>query len=602
MAEAWWKESIVYQVYWRSFRDTNGDGIGDLQGVIEKLDYIRSLGVTMLWINPFNESPDKDNGYDVSDYYAVMSKAGTMADFERLLAETHKRGMKLMMDVVLNHTSDQHPWFTSARSSRTHPKRDWYVWRDGTQIGADQVARAAPRRAQEARSGALGGSESAARSATAGAGTECQTQPAPPSNWRSYFTPSCWEWDAQTGQYYMHSFATEQPDLNWANPEVRQEMYRMLRFWLDKGVDGLRLDALALLAKPEYFMDADDPSDIRYLTHHPRLHDYLQEMHREVFAHYDIMTVGEIAFATPEIGVQFVDEARKELNTLFHFEVADEMPTWDLPRFKRIQRRWAAALQGRGFGSQFLNNHDHTRQVTRYGDDGRFRKASAKLLATMLHTLPGIPYIYQGEEIGMTGVRYETIDDYHDIAMMNSYAEEIGKGRDPVEVLRALQPLSRDNSRSPMQWSAERYAGFSTAEPWMKVNPNYVEIHVEEAERDPDSVLAYYRRLTSLRRQHPVMVYGSFTDLSGDDPQLYVYEREHEGIRWLVALNHGEHTRSFTLPKEEAAKQSAAAAWRLVLGNYEEARTDATSGDAITLRAYEARIYENCSLDANVES
>ncbi|MGM0883432.1 MAG: glycoside hydrolase family 13 protein [Bacillota bacterium] len=543
---AWWKESVVYQVYWRSFHDTDGDGIGDLKGVIEKLDYIRSLGVTMLWVNPFNESPDKDNGYDVSDYYAIMKKAGTMADFDRLLTETHARGMKLMMDVVVNHTSDRHPWFIESRSTRNNAKRDWYIWHDGK-------------------------------------------DGEPPTNWRSYFNPSCWELDEATGQYYMHSFATEQPDLNWANPEVREEIYKMLRFWLDKGVDGLRLDALALLAKPDKYADAENPRDIRYLTHNPGLHDYLQEMNREVFRHYDIMTVGEIAFATPETGVLFVDEERNELNTLFHFEVADEMPEWDMVRFKRIQMLWAESLKGRGFGSQFLNNHDHTRQVSRYGNDKEYREESAKLLATMIHTLPGIPYIYQGEEIGMTGVRYETIGDYQDIAMINKYVEEVGKGGDPAAVLRSLQPLSRDNSRSPMHWDDSSNAGFTKGTPWIKINPNYREINVERAEDDPNSVLAFYRKLIALRSRSPVMVYGDFTDISGDDAHLYVYIREYDGTKWIVLLNHGESPRTFTFPEAVIAQKTFNPVF--VLGTYETSGTWNDEG-TIELRPYEARIYE----------
>lgn len=541
---AWWKEAVVYQVYWRSFLDTNGDGIGDIQGVIEKLDYIQSLGVDFVWLNPFNASPDKDNGYDVSDYYAVMEKAGTMADFERLLKEVHRRGLKFMMDVVLNHTSDRHAWFEASRSSKDDPKRDWYIWRDPAEGGG------------------------------------------PPTNWRSYFNPSCWEFDERTGQYYMHSFAIEQPDLNWANPEVRQELYRMLRFWLDKGVDGLRLDALALLAKPARFVDAADPRDIRYLTHNPGLHEYLQEMNREVFSRYDMMTVGEIAFATPETGPLFVGEDRGELNTLFHFEVADEMPRWDMVRFKQIQRRWADALRNRGVWSQFLNNHDHTRQVTRYGNDGLYRVESAKLLATLVHTLPGIPYVYQGEEIGMTGVKYETIGDYDDIAMVNRYAEEVGKGRDPAAVLRELQPLSRDNSRTPMQWNAAAEAGFTTGKPWIKVNPNYAEINVEQAEADPSSVLHYYRQLIALRKANPVMVYGDFEDISGDDPHLYVYLRKLDGLTWIVLLNHNDDPGTFDLPAPYAGRPL-----RIVLANYPDVNETWAGGEMMELRPHEARVY-----------
>ncbi|CAM4405657.1 alpha-glucosidase [Paenibacillus tarimensis] len=542
----WWKESVVYQVYWRSFYDTDGDGYGDLQGVIRKLDYIRSLGITMVWLNPFNESPDKDNGYDISGYYGIMPKAGDEADFEELLTEVHKRGMKLMMDVVLNHTSNLHPWFLESRSSKDSPKRDWYIWKDGP---ADK----------------------------------------PPTNWRSYFNPSCWEYDESTGQYYMHSFAVEQPDLNWANPAVRQEMYRMLRYWLDKGIDGLRLDALALLAKPEQYRDAENPHDIRYLTHNPGLHGYLQEMNREVFSRYDMMTVGEIAYATPQNGPLFVDEERGELHTLFHFEVADEMPEWDMPRYKRIQRTWAAALRDRGVNSHFLNNHDHARQVTRYGNDGKYRVQSAKLLATLIHTLPGIPYVYQGEEIGMTGVRYDSIGDYQDIAMRNRYAEEVGLGKDPAAVLRSLQPLSRDNSRTPMQWSAAAQAGFTEGDPWIQVNPNYRSINVEQALADPDSVYYYYRDLIELRKRHSVMVYGEFEDISGDDPHLYVYYRILDSVRWTIMLNHAEESGFFSVPVFAGGGTEPV----LILGNYKDKPAIDLKSGRVELRPYEACIFES---------
>ncbi|REK64745.1 MAG: glucohydrolase [Cohnella sp.] len=541
--KTWWKESVVYQVYWRSFYDSDGDGYGDLEGLIQKLDYIRDLGVDIIWLNPVYESPDKDNGYDISDYEAIMPKAGTMDIWERLLSEVHARGMKLIMDLVVNHTSDRHPWFLESRSSRDNPKRDWYIWRDGK-------------------------------------------NGEPPNNWRSYFSPSAWEWDEATGQYYFHSFAVEQPDLNWKNPELRREIYRMMRFWLDKGIDGFRLDAIALLAKPEGFPDAENPEDIRYLTNNPGLHDYIREMNEQVFRHYDIVTVGETAFVSPEEGLKFVGEDRKELNTLFHFEVCDEMPAWDMLRFKEIQRRWYKVLWGKGTNSQFLNNHDHTRQVTRYGNDGPYRVQSAKLLATMLHTLPGIPYIYQGEEIGMTGVRFDSIDQYNDIAMKNRYDEEVRKGRDPQEVLQSLQALSRDNSRTPMQWNDSLHAGFTTGTPWINVNPNYKEINVEKDLSDPNSIYRYYQKLIELRKKHEVMVYGDFEELPEwmEDEHLYVYTRTLGDTRWLIVLNHSDEPSSMRLPSDYPAS-----ALQLLLSNYPE--NEADTDDRIELRPHEARIY-----------
>jgi oligo-1,6-glucosidase len=515
-----------------------------LEGLIRKLDYIRELGVDIIWLNPVYESPDLDNGYDISDYETIMPKAGSMEIWARLLSEVHARGMKLIMDLVVNHTSDRHPWFMESKSSRDNPKRDWYIWKDGVDGG-------------------------------------------PPNNWRSYFSPSTWEWDKETEQYYFHSFAIEQPDLNWENPELRHEIYRMMRGWLDKGVDGFRLDAIALLKKPEGFADADDPGDIRYLTNNPGLHDYMREMHEEVFRHYDIVTVGETAYVTPEEGLLFVGEDRRELNTLFHFEVCDEMPAWDMLRFKDIQRRWYKGLWGRGSNSQFLNNHDHTRQVTRFGNDGRYRVESAKLLATMLHTLPGIPYIYQGEEIGMTGVRFDSIELYNDIAMKNRYEEEVAKGGVPQEVFRSLQPLSRDNSRTPMQWNDSAYAGFTAGKPWINVNPNYAEINVENDLASPKSVYRYYQELIRLRRANDVMVYGEFEELPEwmDDEHLYVYTRTLGERTWLILLNHSDEGAAIRWPERYRDVSR-----KLLLANYPDQEAD--SFETIEMRPHEARVYE----------
>lgn len=534
--KAWWKEAVVYQVYWRSFYDSNGDGLGDLEGVIQKLDYISELGVDIIWLNPCYESPDVDHGYDVSNYYAISRKAGDMETFDRLLEEVHKRGMKLIMDLVVNHTSNQHPWFLESRSSKDNPKRDYYIWRDK------------------------------------------------PNNWRSYFTPSTWEYDPVTGEYYFHSFAVEQPDLNWKNPEVRQEIYKMIRFWLDKGVDGFRLDVINLLAKQEGFPDAEDPYDISYLGNNPGIHEYLQEMHEQVFRHYpDVFTVGEIPFVTPEDGLLYVGEDRNELHTLFHFEVCDYMERWDMLRFKEIQKRWYEGLWGKGWNSQFLNNHDHTRLVTRFGHDREYRVESAKLFAMMLHTLPGMPYIYQGEEIGMTGVRFESIDDYKDIAFRNRFIEEVEKGRDPEEVMDSLRHLARDNSRTPMHWDDSPNAGFTTGDPWIKVNPNYTEINVKKALEDPDSVYYTYKRLIRLRKEHPVMVYGTYEPLYEDHLQIYSYIRAYENERWLVILNISDQPCLFSLP--ESVPYSG---FEVILSNRVPNANESLK--ELRLQPYEARI------------
>jgi oligo-1,6-glucosidase len=544
MKQKWWKEAVVYQVYWRSFYDTDGDGYGDLQGVIEKLDYIKKLGIDIIWLNPIYESPDKDNGYDIAGYTSVMEKAGTMETWVRLLKEVHKRDMKLIMDLVVNHTSEHHPWFIESRSTKDNPRRDWYIWKDPKEDGS------------------------------------------PPNNWRSYFTPSVWEYDDQTEQYYMHSFAVEQPDLNWENPEVREAIFDMMKFWLDKGIDGFRMDVINLLAKVEGFPDADNPDNINYLGNNPGIHEYLQEMHDKVLKHYDVMTVGEIPFVTPEDGLKYVGENRGELNTLFHFQVADDMPSWDMIRFKEIQKTWYEGLHGKGWNSQFLNNHDHTRQVSRYGNDKEYRLESAKLLGTMIHTLPGMPYVYQGEEIGMTGVRFSSIEDYNDIAMKNKYKEEVEKGRNPQEVFESLLPLSRDNSRTPMQWDTGENAGFTDGTPWIKVNPNYKAINAEQALVNQDSVFYYYQKLIALRKENDVMVYGDYEDLSEGDEHLYVYTRSLDGVTWLVILNHSDNESSFNLPDQFNDDEK-----QLIIANY----GDVTKEDSIagtTLQPHEARIYQ----------
>ncbi|WLD93228.1 alpha-glucosidase [Alkalihalobacillus sp. AL-G] len=544
MKRTWWKEAVVYQVYWRSFNDTDGDGYGDLRGVIEKLDYIKKLGVDVIWLNPVYDSPDKDNGYDISGYEEVMEKAGTMEDWKKLLKEVHSRDMKLIMDLVVNYTSDQHPWFKESRSSMDNPKRDWYIWKDPKADGSV------------------------------------------PNNWRSYFTPSTWELDEQTGQYYFHSFATEMPDLNWRNPEVREAIFEMMKFWLEKGIDGFRMDVINLLAKLEGFPDANNPENINYLGNNPGIHQYLQEMNEKVLRHYDVMTVGEIPFVTPEDGLKYVGEDRNELDTLFHFQVADDMPSWDMLQFKEIQKTWHEGLYKKGWNSQFLNNHDHTRQVSRYGSDGGYRKESAKLLGTMIHTLPGTPYIYQGEEIGMTGVDFNSIDDYNDIAMKNKYEEEISKGRNPNEVLNELKPLSRDNSRTPVQWNDRKNAGFTEGKPWINVNPNYKTINVENALNDPDSIFYYYQKLIALRKNHDVMVYGDYKDLSDGDTHLYMYTRTLEDTTWLVLLNHSDDSYSLELPESFIGKNN-----ELIIANYNDVSDDEQI-DVIKLRPHEARIYK----------
>lgn len=539
MKKHWWNESVVYQVYWRSFYDSNGDGYGDLRGVIEKLDYIKTLGVDVIWLNPFYVSPDKDNGYDISDYYEIMPKAGKMEDFLELMEETKKRNLKVIMDLVVNHTSNEHPWFLESKASKDNPKRDWYIWRDGKDGNS-------------------------------------------PNNWRSYFCPSAWEYDENTEQYYFHSFAVEQPDLNWENQEVREAIYKMMHFWLQKGISGFRLDAIALLAKPAGYPNVKKPEDIRYLTNNPGVHEFLQEMNKKVFAHYDALTVGEVAFVSPEEGLLYVEESRKELDTLFHFEVCDEMPTWDLKRFKAIQKRWYEGLWGKGWNSQFLNNHDHTRLVTRYGNDKEYRVASAKLFATMLHTLPGIPYIYQGEELGMTGVKFPSIKDYNDIAMINKYQELTEKGMNPSEALASLQPLSRDNSRTPMHWDMTRNGGFTTGEPWINMNPNYQEINVANELENLDSIFYYYQQLIAWRKKFPVFIYGDYKQIAEEEESIYAYMRTYKGEKLVFVGNFSE--KKVTLQSEECINLSYN---HLLMSNY----SSEDKLQTVSMEPYESRLY-----------
>ena len=552
MERTWWKEAVVYQVYPRSFMDANGDGIGDLRGIINKLDYIKALGVDVIWLNPFYQSPNDDNGYDISDYYRIMTEFGTMADFEQLLAEVHRRGLKLIMDLVVNHTSDEHPWFLESRSSRDNPKRDYYIWRS-------------PRNGRE------------------------------PNNWRSFFTQPAWEWDETTGQYYLHLFSKKQPDLNWENAVVRQEIYKMMRWWLDKGIDGFRMDVINFLAKPAGLPDAepaDQPSVFvgPLCANQPGIHEYLQEMNREVLGRYDIMTVGETGFVAPEHGPVYTGADRHELNMIFHFEIMDTPLKLDLPLCKKIWGRWHRELKNSGWNSVYLNNHDQPRQVSRFGDDRHYRVESAKLLATLNLTLPGTPYIYQGEEIGMTNVAFPSIEDYRDIDMLNKFAEQVAAGCEPQIALAELQPRSRDNGRTPMQWDDSPQAGFSSAAPWIAVNPNYRTINAAAAEADPGSVLHYYRRLLRLRKRSPVLIYGDYQCLDEEDRAIYPYLRTLEHERWLVLLNFSGQERSFALPE-----QIGHPGLEPLIANYpiQTAAEGSRESDCgpLQLRPWEARLY-----------
>ncbi len=509
-APDWWKGAVVYQIYPRSFQDSNGDGIGDLRGILQRLDHLERLGVDVIWLSPVYRSPHADNGYDISDYQDIDPAMGTLDDFDELLAAVHDRGMKLVMDLVVNHTSDEHPWFVESRSSTDNPKRDWYWWRRPGPNGE------------------------------------------PPTNWESFFSGSAWQLDETTGEYYLHLFDRKQPDLNWENPEVREAVYTMMRWWLDRGVDGFRMDVINLISKNVALPDGVVPPGKLYgdgFPHYaggPRLHEYLQEMNREVFAgRPGLITVGETPGVTTAEAALFTDPARHEVDMVFQFEHVglDHGPVTKF-RPRRLEpgelaanlTRWQDALARVGWNSLYLGNHDQARSVSRFGDDSSHWYASATALATMLHLQRGTPYVYQGEEIGMTNMPFTTIDEHRDVESLNWFAEAVAAGSSPAEALLGLASMSRDNARTPMQWDASPSAGFTSGRPWIGVNPNASRINVA-AQDDDGSVLAHYRALIRLRHELPVVAHGSFSRVDAGDDAIFAFERVHGADRLLVVAN-----------------------------------------------------------------
>lgn len=557
MKKQWWKESVVYQVYPRSFYDSNGDGIGDLRGIIEKLDYIKELGVDVIWLCPVYRSPNDDNGYDISDYYDIMDEFGTMADWKELLAEVHKRGMKLIMDLVVNHTSDEHPWFIESRSSKDNKYRDYYIWRPGKN------------------------------------GRE-------PNNWESTFSGSAWEYDEKTGEYYLHLFSKKQPDLNWENPAVRNDIYQMMTWWLDQGIDGFRMDVINFISKDMRFPDAPNPEGKKYVpggqfyVNGPRIHEFLQEMNRKVLSKYDCMTVGEMPGVTVDDAILYTAPERKELNMVFTFEHMDldsgPGGKWDLrplqlSRLKKVLAKWQTGLHGRGWNSLYWNNHDQPRIVSRFGDDGKYRVESAKMLATVLHMMQGTPYIYQGEEIGMTNVRFSSIDHYRDIETLNMYKVKVlEEGQDEVKVMESIYAKGRDNARTPMQWDDSPNAGFTTGTPWIGVNPNYKEINVKQALADKNSIFYYYQKLIRLRKMYPIIVNGDFTLLDPENEETFAYIRCYNGEKLLVVSNWTGEEVLFTMP--ETAEFTPR---ELLIANYDDAVIP--PGRVLVLRPWEALVY-----------
>ena len=540
----WWRSAVVYQVYPRSFADGDGDGIGDLAGVRSRLDHLQHLGVDVLWLSPVYPSPQDDNGYDISDYQDIEPVFGTLEDFDRLLHDVHDRGMKLIMDLVVNHTSDEHPWFVASRSSKDDPKRDWYWWRP------------------------------------ARAGMEAGAPGAEPNNWSSSFSGSAWQLDEATGEYYLHLFSRKQPDLNWENPEVRSAVHAMMRWWLDRGVDGFRMDVINYISKVTDLPDAHSASGALFadgFEHYasgPRIHEFLQEMHREVFAGRPdrLLTVGEMPGVTVEDARLFTDPARGEVDMVFQFEhvrLDQGVDKWDvrpldLRDLKASLGRWQAGLAEVGWNSLYWDNHDQPRAVSRFADDGEHRVESAKMLATVLHLHRGTPYVYQGDEIGMVNPPWGSIDEFRDIESLNHYAHTAGAGlADPEHVLDSLRHRGRDNARTPMQWDGSPSAGFTTGEPWIAVNPDHVEVNVAAQRDDPDSVLAHYRQLIALRHEEPAVVEGDFTMLLAQDERVYAFVRRLGSTQLLVLGNFSADVVPAPVPDAQAWAEAELAVGRV---------------------------------------
>jgi oligo-1,6-glucosidase len=556
--DAWWKESVVYQIYPRSFNDSDGDGIGDLRGIIQRLDYLKELGVSVVWLSPVYKSPNDDNGYDISDYQDIMEEFGTLADWEELLAEMHRRGIKLVMDLVVNHTSDEHRWFVESRKSKDNPYRDYYIWRPGKE------------------------------------GRE-------PNNWESFFSGSAWQHDAATDEYYLHLFSKKQPDLNWENPKVREEVFAMMDWWLKKGIDGFRMDVINMISKVPGLPDAPVLTNSRYqfggqyFLNGPRLLEFLGEMKQKVLSNYDILTVGETPGVTTQHAVEITRQETGPLNMVFQFEHVEldkdphgskwDFKTLDLRDLKRVMTRWQKDLEGKGWNSLYLSNHDQPRALSRFGDDGEYRVASGKMLATFLHMLQGSPYVYQGEEIGMTNVKFESIADYRDIETLNMYKEYVeDRGIDPQVVLPMIYAKSRDNARTPVQWDDSEHAGFTTGTPWIKVNPNYKDINAKQALADRNSLFYYYQMLIRLRKEKPIVVHGNYDLILDEHEEIYAFTRTLEDERLLVILNFTKSRPVFALPDSVSFSNK-----ELLISNYSV--EPAEDIRLLTLRPYEARVY-----------
>ena len=555
MEKRWWKESVVYQIYPRSFCDSNGDGIGDLNGITGKLDYLKELGIDVIWLSPVYKSPNDDNGYDISDYQAIMDEFGTMEDFDRMLATAHEKGIKIMMDLVVNHTSDEHKWFIESRKSTDNPYRDYYIWRPAKEDGSL------------------------------------------PNNWGSCFSGPAWEYDKTTDMYFLHLFSKKQPDLNWDNPAVRQDVFDMMNWWLKKGVDGFRMDVISLISKepglPDKETGINGYATFNVSANGPHVHEYLQEMRQKALNNADTITVGECSGVTLEEAKKYARSDEKELNMVFQFEHMDvdgdeKAGKWttrkmDLRNLKKILTRWQKGLQDIAWNSLYWENHDQPRSVSRFGNDSdEYREISAKMLATCIHMMQGTPYVYQGEELGMTNCPFNTLDNFRDLESINAFHELTEQGKMTEEdMMAAIGYKGRDNARTPMQWDDSAYAGFSTANPWIMVNPNYTKINAKDQVNREDSVFKYYQKLIKLRHESELIVYGTYDLILDDDKDIYAYIRTLGDEKLIVYCNFSENTREVELPEEFTNG-------KVLISNY----IDAKVNHKITLRPYEAIVIQ----------
>ena len=555
MEKRWWKESVVYQIYPRSFCDSNGDGIGDLNGITGKLDYLKELGIDVIWLSPVYKSPNDDNGYDISDYQAIMDEFGTMEDFDRMLATAHEKGIKIMMDLVVNHTSDEHKWFIESRKSTDNPYRDYYIWRPAKEDGSL------------------------------------------PNNWGSCFSGPAWEYDKTTDMYFLHLFSKKQPDLNWDNPAVRQDVFDMMNWWLKKGVDGFRMDVISLISKepglPDKETGINGYATFNVSANGPHVHEYLQEMRQKALNNADTITVGECSGVTLEEAKKYARSDEKELNMVFQFEHMDvdsdeKSGKWttrkmDLRNLKKILTRWQKGLQDIAWNSLYWENHDQPRSVSRFGNDSdEYREISAKMLATCIHMMQGTPYVYQGEELGMTNCPFNTLDNFRDLESINAFHELTEQGKMTEEdMMAAIGYKGRDNARTPMQWDDSAYAGFSTANPWIMVNPNYTKINAKDQVNREDSVFKYYQKLIKLRHESELIVYGTYDLILDDDKDIYAYIRTLGDEKLIVYCNFSENTREVELPEEFTNG-------KVLISNY----IDAKVNHKITLRPYEAIVIQ----------